>query len=157
MNTEEVLNRTYDGFLTDGKGHFWHSLDEACAEISENGSKEETVYGVKRIDFQVSYPSLVQFIKVKSLFDFEKELKDFLNNELASFLELCSEDLDFRLKGEDEFIRKIFTLAKRHGHDFFLIDSVQEIVDQFNSKNQHIWLMIPDTELQAKLFGEDTC
>ena len=156
MNIEELLTKTYDGFLTNGKGDFWHSVEEAHEAIFDKleYSKDATVYGVKRVDFEIDYPKIVRFIKVKSLFDFEKELKDLLHFELYELLELSYDHVDFSLKGVDEFIKEIFTLAKRHSRDFFLVDSVKKIVDRFNAKNQHIWLMDVDRKLQAKITND---
>jgi hypothetical protein len=163
LNIEELLEQTYDGYLTNGKGDFWHSVEEAREAIFGEPEEdplyefhaESTIYGVERVNFQIDYLKIVRFIKVKSLFDFEKELKDLLYFELYELLELSYDHVDFSLKGEDEFIKEIFTLAKRCSREFFLVDSVKKIVDRFNAQNQHIWLMDVGTTLQAKITNEN--
>ena len=161
MTIEELLEQTYDGFLTNGKGDFWHSVEEARESIFGEPEKdplyefhaESTVYGVKRVDFEIDYLRIVEFVADNDLSDFDRKLDNLLDDALFDFLELCDQDLIFPLKGVDEFIHEIKEFKKRIKW-LFTRDAVKKIVDRFNSKNQHIWLMDVNRKLQAKITNE---
>ena len=161
MTIEELLEQTYDGFLTNGKGDFWHSVEEAREAIFGEPEKdplyefhaESTVYGVKRVNFELDYLRIVEFVADNDLSDFDRKLDNLLDDALFDFLELCDQDLIFPLKGVDEFIHEIKEFKKRIKW-LFNGDAVKRIVDRFNAQNQHIWLMDVDKKLQATITND---
>jgi hypothetical protein len=161
MNIEELLTKTYDGVLTNGKGDFWHSVEEAREAIFGETEKdplyefhaESTVYGVERVNFEIDYLKIARFVADNDLSDFDKKLDDLLHFEFYKILELSYDFVDFSLNGVDEFIKEIKDFKKRIKW-LFNRDAVKKIVDRFNSKNQHIWLMDVNRKLQATITNE---
>jgi hypothetical protein len=161
LNIEELLEQTYDGVLTNGKGDFWHSVEESREAIFGETEKdplyefhaESTVYGVERINYELDYLKIVRFVADNDLSDFDKKLDDLLHFEMYEFLELSYDFVDFSLKGVDEFIEEIKEFKKRIVW-LFNGDAVKKIVDRFNAKNQHIWLMDVNRKLQAKITND---
>jgi hypothetical protein len=156
VNIEELLEQTYDGFLTNGKGDFWHSVEEAHEAIFDKleYSKDATVYGVKRVNFEIDYLRIVEFVADNDLsYFFDKKLDDLLHVEFYKLLGLSYDHVDFSLNGVDEFIKEIKDFKKRIKW-LFNRDTVKKIVDRFNAQNQHIWLMDVDEKLQAKITNE---
>ena len=161
MNIEELLTKTYDGVLTNGKGDFWHSVEEAREAIFGETEKdplyefhaESTVYGVKRVNFGIDCLKIVRFVADNELSDFDKKLDDLLHVEFYKLLELSYDYVDFSLNGVDEFIKEIKEFKKRIKW-LFNRDAVKKIVDRFNAQNQHIWLMDVDRTLQATITND---
>jgi hypothetical protein len=161
LTIEELLEQTYEGFLTNGEGDFWHSVEEAREAIFGEPEEdplyefhaESTVYGVERINYALDYLKIVEFIADNDLSDFDRKLDDLLHFELYEFLELSYNPVNFSLKGVDEFINEIKEFKKRIKW-LFTRDAVKKIVDRFNAQNQHIWLLDVDTTLQAKITND---
>jgi hypothetical protein len=161
LTIEELLEQTYDGFLTNGKGDFWHSVEEARESIFGEPEKdplyefhaESTIYGVERVNYALDYLKIVEFVAGNELSDFDRKLDNLLYFELYEFLELSYEHVDFSLKGVDEFIHEIKEFKKRIKW-LFNRDAVKRIVDRFNAQNQHIWLLDVDRKLQAKITND---
>jgi hypothetical protein len=157
LTIEELLGQTYDGFLTNGKGDFWHSVEEAREAIFDKleYSEDATVYGVERVNFEIDYLKIVRFVADNEFADadFDGKLDNLLYFELYEFLELSYDYVDFSLNGVDEFIKEIKEFKKRIVW-LFNGDAVKKIVDRFNAQNQHIWLMDVDRKLQATITND---
>jgi hypothetical protein len=165
LTIEELLEQTYDGYLTNGEGDFWHSVEEASEAIFGEPEEdplyefhaESTVYGVERVNFELDYQSAIDFIETMQWIDFERQLTEFLEDELYEFI--GGNNFDpfgfLTLKGVDDFVKNIKYLALVINiFPAYARKIVKKIVDRFNSKNQHIWLLDVDTTLQATITNE---